>query len=72
MSRFRVMDAGEWTRPSRKGYRMGCCDCGLVHTMNFKLIKGRIWMQGFRNERSTAALRRGMVKRGQLRVKEAA
>ncbi len=23
--------SGEWVQPVRKGYKMGCCDCGLVH-----------------------------------------
>ena len=25
-----------WFFPSRKGYRMACCDCGLVHDIYFK------------------------------------
>lgn len=53
--------AGEWVRPVRKGYKMACCDCGLVHTINFKLIpwgKGKkILFQVFRNSRSTASMR---------------
>lgn len=26
----------EWVKPVPKGYRIQCCDCGLVHEMEFK------------------------------------
>lgn len=46
-----------------KGYRMMCCDCGLVHVLDFKVIRwGRghkIKLRAFRHERATAAARRG-------------
>jgi len=45
---------GEWLAPVRRDYLMKCCDCGLVHRMNFKLIpwgRGkRIVFQAFREE----------------------
>lgn len=28
-----------WEVPKMKGYLMGCCDCGLVHEMEFKVLK---------------------------------
>lgn len=37
--KFRQVKDGERVHPQRKGYRMKCCDCGLVHRMDFKLIK---------------------------------
>ena len=30
---------GEWVQPKRKYYHMKCCDCGLVHKIEFRLIK---------------------------------
>lgn len=33
-----VLD-GEWVRPKRRGYKMKCCDCGLVHRFNFRIVK---------------------------------
>ena len=27
--------AGAWVTPRMRGYKMACCDCGLVHTMQF-------------------------------------
>ena len=29
----------EWQYPIMKGYRMQCCDCGLIHKVEFKVIK---------------------------------
>ena len=67
MKKYPEVKAGEWIYPIRHGYKMKCCDCGLVHTLNFKLIKrGKrhiILLQGFRDERSTAAVRREQKKR---------
>ena len=45
-----------------KGFKFMCCDCRLVHTMDFKVIR---WGKGhkvifriFRNNRATSAARR--------------
>jgi hypothetical protein len=52
--RLRQVEAGEWVTPVRKGYLMQCCDCGLVHKMDFRLVRrGRrgglmIQMRAFR------------------------
>lgn len=32
---------GEWIRPVRHGFRMRCCDCGLIHRMDFRIMKNR-------------------------------
>jgi hypothetical protein len=52
----------EWIRPVRKGYRMACCDCGLVHELDFRAIRwgrGRkVVFRARRNNRATAARRR--------------
>lgn len=29
----------DWIRPVMTGYHMSCCDCGLVHTINFQAIQ---------------------------------
>jgi hypothetical protein len=54
--------SGEWVSPRRKGYRMMCCDCGLVHEMDFRLVRygngNKIQIRAFRNNRSTALARR--------------
>lgn len=44
---------GEWVQPVMKNYFMQCCDCGLIHRMNFEVVirKGsvaRVIFQAFR------------------------
>jgi len=29
----------KWISPVMNGYRMGCCDCGLVHTVDFEVVR---------------------------------
>ena len=53
----------EWFKPRQSPeighYRMGCCDCGLVHELDFKVSdNGAVWLRARRNERATAAKRR--------------
>lgn len=33
--------AGEWIQPIPRGYKMCCCDCGLVHKMDFRIVRSR-------------------------------
>lgn len=60
--RYPVARNGQWIRSIKKGYKMACCDCGLVHRMEFAHIpygSGRkIIFRAWRDERSTAAKRR--------------
>lgn len=61
MKQYHVTE-GEWIQPIMKGYKMECCDCGLVHTINFRIVvKGRskkVQLQAFRNNRATGQTRR--------------
>lgn len=49
-----------WVYPVMEGYKMVCCDCGLVHDMEFRVTDNynRVEFRARRNERSTAAVRR--------------
>jgi hypothetical protein len=53
----RVTD-GDWVRPFMKGYRMMCCDCGLVHVVNFRVRNwksgAKVEFQAVRHKRATA------------------
>ena len=54
--KFKIMSNGEWVQPRMKGYLFKCCDCGLVHRMNFSIVNGirgkqviqRVQFQAFR------------------------
>jgi hypothetical protein len=64
----------DWQAPTMKRYRMACCDCGLVHNMQFKVVrvtsrKGSTFMgtkvgghkvlfRAQRNKRSTTMMRK--------------
>lgn len=61
--KYKPAKNGEWIRPVKKGYKMACCDCGLVHVLEFAHVpwgRGRkIIFRAWRDERATAAKRRG-------------
>lgn len=39
--RYYAPKGGEWQHPKVRGYKMMCCDCGLVHVLNFRLLVKR-------------------------------
>ena len=41
-----------------KDYKMACCDCGLVHRLRFTVEGSNLILQGWRDNRATAQLRR--------------
>ena len=53
--------AGEWVQPRRKGYKLACCDCALVHRMDFRIVKHgsghKVQFRVFRHNRATATMR---------------
>lgn len=59
--RYKPAKDGEWIRPVMKGYRMACCDCGLVHVLDFKVIKWaaghKVKFKASRDNRATARRR---------------
>lgn len=65
MVKYRQIEAGEWVRPRRRMYKLTCCDCGLVHVMNFRVRDKAIEFQAFRDERATGQIRRHKRRRGE-------
>ena len=74
MARYDQPEAGEWVQPTPEGYKFQCCDCGLVHRLDFRIVyantgmpvrfSGRkVQFRAFRDERATAAVRRERRKR---------
>ena len=37
--RYPLVSAGEWVQPNAHDYRMKCCDCGLIHSFQFRVVK---------------------------------
>jgi hypothetical protein len=62
--KYPVIKDNQLVQPVRRGYRLACCDCGLVHDMDFIIKRyGRFTKLRFRarrNMRATAAIRRHM------------
>ena len=57
--RFRVekeVDGGwtRWVQPAERGYLLACCDCALVHRMDFRIKHGRVQFRAQRAPRYTA------------------
>lgn len=60
--RMRVEKAGtngwtRWVQPVLIGYLMECCDCALVHRLNFRVYRGSIQFKVQRAPRYTARAR---------------
>lgn len=47
-------------------YKMSCCDCGLVHDIEFGVEGERVVMRVARNNRATGQVRRAMRRNGVL------
>lgn len=56
--RYKQIYDHEWETPIRKGYKLICCDCGLVHDVDFRIHKKKIQFRVIRNNRSTGQVRR--------------
>lgn len=71
--KFGSPKSGAWVQPKHRGYKMACCDCGLVHTMNFKIVWNgkKVRFQVFRNNRSTAMMHRSMWGKDWLKKEKA-
>lgn len=51
--------AGRWYRmPLKTSEVSECCDCGLVHITDYKIVEGRLFFRTTRAEEATTAARR--------------
>ena len=48
----------EWIYPHPQRYRLACCDCGLVHRMQYRVKDGVIEYRCRRDNRATGQIRR--------------
>ena len=57
--RYEETYPGEWIKdPKRKYFKLMCCDCSLVHKVEFKKKGNEIWLRMWRDNRATARARR--------------
>jgi hypothetical protein len=38
---YDVISYGEWTRTRMRNFREQCCDCGLIHRLDFRIVDAR-------------------------------
>lgn len=48
---------GEWFEVPRH-WKLGCCGCGLVHTVETKIRKGKLLMRAWIDRRATSQRQR--------------
>jgi hypothetical protein len=58
MKLYPEVNANEWVQPVKKNYKMACCDCGLIHELDFRIVKNRVQFRARRNNRATGQFRR--------------
>lgn len=58
MAKYDIVEPDEWIRPVMEGYKMACCDCGLVHKIDFKIEEGRVWIKATKDKRATGQVRK--------------
>ena len=52
---------GDWIYlPRRKRWVLACCDCALVHTVQRKIVNGKLYVRLYRDDAETKALRKAM------------
>jgi hypothetical protein len=60
--------SNEWLKPAKKAFRFMCCDCSLVHEIDFRIVDSKnkklrqVQIRVRRNDRATAAARRHKAK----------
>jgi hypothetical protein len=56
---YRTHFDGEWRPIVKTGYRAACCDCGLVHVLDFRVdADGEISIRVTRDDAATSIERR--------------
>ena len=60
MSIYEEPAEGAWVEPIRRGYKLACCDCGLVHRIDFRQRGSHLEFRVYRDNRATAMMRRWM------------
>lgn len=59
MSDYEPVEDGKWIRVPARGHKNACCDCSLVHVIDYRISKeGALEVRFRRDNRATAAMRR--------------
>ena len=76
--KFKQQYENEWVQPRRKNYYMKCCDCGLIHALDFRILKTkdkrcfiqfrarRVKAKEVRDERRMKDLKKRLKQKGKI------
>jgi hypothetical protein len=63
-ARYETLVTGEWVAVPKRGHRNACCDCGLAHRFEYRVVDGLIEFRAIVDRRATAAIRRPFLFKG--------
>ena len=58
MGRYYHVTDNEWIEIVKNNFRLICCSCNLVHDVDFKIVKGKLFAKFCVNNRSTDQMRK--------------
>lgn len=53
MPKYEQVQDGDWHRWHRKDNFEECCDCGLTHRVEYKVVNNQIWFRCWREDKLT-------------------
>jgi hypothetical protein len=56
--KYPIFKDNEWITPHYTKFKLICCDCSLVHDVQFRIYKDKIQFKLKRNNKSTGQARR--------------
>jgi hypothetical protein len=58
LPKFKWIRSGKWERPVHRGYLLACCDCGLTHRFDFRVVGGDVEFRVFHAREATKERRK--------------
>jgi len=51
--KYKQAKEGKWIQPVQKGYGLCCCDCGLIHKIDFRIKGKKVQFRAYRDNKAT-------------------
>jgi hypothetical protein len=59
---MKQFDAGQWIKPGPQ-FQLGCCECGLVHRVDFRIVDGQVQFRAYRDVTATNENRQAIAQK---------
>lgn len=56
--KYHQVHDGVWFKPTMKNHMEQCCDCGLIHKVEYRIVDGEIEYKAWRVKGETKEVRR--------------